>query len=278
MSGCPNYLPTEQLQLTYKWGGRYGGANCTPCSAGEVGQAHTCGALLFTGAQIRAASNESVPDPKSPGLNLGQVDAALYKLSGGKIDLDSHYRYSWDGVHTRVVGGAFAILQGKRSVLIALGFGFGNLFGGGHAITTFYRNGWWMDDPLTGRHKVTEAALKAFAAQLVLNDQGDICGFGRAYVAFSRDIVPAYRVNFEPGTTFIYTLRDGMIWDRDGRRFTDTTSAPCRPIRRYLVNPKGPLYDRDPRSRRLAVITAGFLKDKAVGEPNAASHFTITEV
>lgn len=274
MSGCANYLPDEQLQLVFKWGGRYGGSNCSACAAGEVGQAHTCGALRFTGAQIRAASNEPVPDPKSPGLNLGQVDAALFKLSHGKIDLDSHYRYPWDGVHTRVVGGAFAELQIQRSVLIALGFGFGNRFGGGHAITIFFRRGWWMDDPLTGRHQVTEHALKAAAGQLVLGSSGEICGFGKAYVAFSRDVVPTYHVNFAPGNTFIYTFRDGMIWSRASRPFKTTTGAPCRPVRRFVAHPSGPMNGTP--SRRLAVITAGKFENKAVGEN--APHATITEV
>jgi hypothetical protein len=262
---CDNYHPTHQAQLEYKWGGKYGGANCTPCSAGMTGQAHTCGALLFTGAQIRAASNEPIPDPKSPGLNLGQVDEALFKLSKGAIDLDTHYRYDFDDVRKRVTAGAQAILQIQRSVLVKRGEAYGNTFAGGHAITIGVDSiGVWFDDPLTGRHYTSWATLEAAAGALVLNDAGDICGFGKAYVSFSRDITLSYRVRFIPGLLFAYTFRDGRIWDRHRQRIKAPTGAPCKPIRLFAVHPNGPLAGTG--SKRLAVLTAGYLSGQGVSD------------
>lgn len=271
---CNGFHPTHQAQLEYRWGGKYGGANCTACAAGMTGESHTCGALRFTGAQVRAASNEPTPDPKSPGLNLAQVDSALYHLSAGEIDLDTHYRYPFDSLEARLNGGAQAILQGKRSVLVTRGEGHGNSFPGGHAITVGVDDiGPWLDDPLTGRFPTTWGTLRSFAGSLVLNDQGETCGYGKAYAAFSRDITSSWHVRFDPGRFFAYTMRDGMIWSRERLAFSKATGAPCRAPRRFLAHPKGPL--KGTPSRRLAILTAGSLKDKGVQE--ASTHVHVEE-
>lgn len=264
-TNCPNLKPTHQAQLVYQWGGRYGGSNCTACSAGMVGQVHTCGALRFTGAQIRAATNEPIPDPKSPGLNLGQVDTALFKLSKGAIDLDTHYRYGFDSLVQRVTGGAPAIAQFRRKILIDAGFGGGNSFAGGHAGAIGFDGRLWMDDPLTGLIRPSWGVLERAMGLLVLDAAGNIAGIGKAYVSFGRDVARNYRIRFGPGpAVFEYSLRDGMIWSREAIRFRSTTGAPCRPPRMFLAHPKGPL--KGTASRRLAIVTDGFLKGSGFAE------------
>ena len=185
---CNGFHPHHQNQLGSD-GGVHGGVNCTACAAGMVGEADSCGSLRFTGAQIRAASDEPNPDPKSPGLNLRQVEAALLKLSNGRIDLDTRKRYPFEKLRARISGGSVAILQVKRGVFIDAGEGHHNKFRGGHAITIGADNGNpWIDDPLTGRFPTTWETLRQAAGRLELNNHGSICGVGKAYVSFSRDI------------------------------------------------------------------------------------------
>lgn len=270
---CPDFYPTDQRQLVYKWGGKYGGANCTACAAGEAGEAQTCGSLLYTGAQVRAASNEPIPDPSSPGLNLPQVDAALYKLSNGRIDLDTHQGYDTSAAEVRIVGGAQAIVQIQRSVLIKHGLGFGNSFPGGHAIETgMSSTGLWFLDPLTGRHAITFAVLWEAAAALVVSKSGEIAGRGKCYIAFTRDLVPDYRVSVQPfkGETrrsfALYTVSGTHIVPADGHngrqvRSTGGFSANCRPPRLYQWSGHS--------SQRLVIITSGFLAKEA-----ASKHLT----
>lgn len=261
MTYCNNFHPQHQAQLTTRWGGRYGSVNCTPCSAGMAGEADTCGSVLFTGAQIRAASNEPIPDPRSPGMNLTQVDAALYKLSGGRINLDTHFRYDFDALRKRVEAGAQAILQIQRSVLVARGEGHGNGFAGGHAIEIGADSGGvWMDDPLTGRFHTSWPTLRSAAGALVLNDAGDICGYGRAYVSFSRDITATYRVSVHPLEgrrlrTFALYIVDGTHITHRETRSTGGFSAECRAPRLYSWSGH--------TSQRLVVVTSGFLSTEA---------------
>jgi hypothetical protein len=197
MTICNGFHPTHQAQLEYAWGGKYGGANCTACSAGMAGESDTCGADLFTGAKIRAASNEPIPDPTSPGLNLSQVHASLFDLSHGAIDLDVRYGYPFDSYKVRLIDGDQAILQGARKALVDAGQGYGNDFSRGHAIATGSDSGVpWFDDPLTGRHPTTWATLEKFAGTLNIGDR--LLGIGKAYAAFTRDITADYQVTIRP--------------------------------------------------------------------------------
>jgi hypothetical protein len=194
---CTGFHPTHQAQLEYKWGGKYGNVNCQACSAGMAGQADTCGALLFTGAQIRAATNEPIPDPESPGLTLTQVHAAIYKLSNGKIDLDVHTGYPFASFKSRVIAGDQAILNGARRALIEAGQGYGNGFAKNHAIECGADYGVpWFDDPLTKRVATTWAVLERFAGTLDLGD--GLLGIGKANCAFTRDITANYVVTVRP--------------------------------------------------------------------------------
>lgn len=260
MGYCNGFYPTHQNQLSAYWGGPYGSTNCTANAGGMVGEAHTCGATRLSGATIRAATNEPIPDPRSPGLNLGQVDTALYRLTGGAIDLDTHYRYDWTALQRRIVDGAQAILQIQRKVMVDRGYAKGNLFGGGHAVAIGYDGAPWFDDPLTGRFPVDWETLKRAAGALILGSSGEICGYGKAYVSFSRDITSEWRVSVQPnrGDTIrrfgLYVVKGTEVQSSSVAR-TGGFSAKCSPPRLYT-------YPRH-TSQRLVVITSGFLVDRA---------------
>lgn len=213
---CDSIHLTPQLQLEYQWGGKYGGANCNACSGGQLAQIASCGKYLFTGAQVRAASNEPIPDPASPGLNHTQTKNAIYKLSGGKIDLIVLNDYTFDYAKRRALAGAPFDLSIKRSVLVNAGYGFGNSFGGGHDITVFVVDGKvHFADPLTGVHEGDWSVLKRAAGELVIDPKtGKQAGFGRAWVMFGPDITATFSVSFTTGAFFQYHV--------DGKPFTDS--------------------------------------------------------
>jgi hypothetical protein len=259
---CNGFLPTHQAQLEYRWGGLYGGSNCTACSAGMAGQAHTCGKLLFTGAQIRAATNEPIPDPKSPGLNLSQVDSALRALSNGVIDLDTRYAIPFDTYRAKLTAGSQAILQLQRIELIRAGQGYGNAFGGGHAVASGADNGVpWFDDPLTGRHTTTWATLEK-AAGALLFPNGTHLGFGKVYAAFTRDITQTYRVTCRPlpGQTYrtftrYFVNAAGRITTHEIRR-TKGFALPCSPPRLLATEGSYQRHASDPTYpvRRVSMV------------------------
>jgi hypothetical protein len=56
---------------------------CTDTVAAMLVDAATLGGCLVTEADIRDLSNETHPDPASPGLNLGQIKAVMVKLHIG---------------------------------------------------------------------------------------------------------------------------------------------------------------------------------------------------
>ncbi len=108
MTYLPHVLDYQQLPL----GGPTGKYDCTAWMAAWLTDAHTSGATKITGRQVRLASNEPVPDPDSPGLNLGQVDTATRKLTGGKVDLDTRIGIATDVAQRMVVGGCAEALLG----------------------------------------------------------------------------------------------------------------------------------------------------------------------
>lgn len=264
---CNGFRATHQDQLTFRWGGRYGGANCTACSAGMAGQVHTCGAMLFTGAQIRAASDEPIPDPRSPGLNLAQIDVALFRLSHGAIDLDTHYRYPFESAKKRLLDGAQAVLQIRRSVLVARGEGHGNGFPGGHAVLGGVDAGTpFIDDPLTGRFPTSWATLEAATGALVLGDSGEICGRGLAYVSFTRDVTVDYQVSIHPRAGDI--RRTFGLYEVHNRTVLDAHEAHTKGLSASAEQPRIFTYPGH-TSQRLVVLTSGMYAGMAVRETYA---------
>lgn len=277
---CDTVHLTPQLQLEYQWGGKYGGANCNACSGGQLAQIASCGKYLFTGAQVRAASNEPIPDPASPGLNHTQTRNAIYKLSGGKVDLIVLNDYAFDLARRRCEAGAPFDLSIKRSVLVNAGQGHGNTFGGGHDITVYVEAGQvHFADPLTGIHATDWATLKRAAGELVIDPKtAKQAGFGRAWVMFGPDITATFHLTFT-GAFWVYendgkpfedsrgVMYGGTITGRHSKRFGSTTGAPCTaPV---------PYHWPGHTSRRLATVTAGALAGQEVGVPQSAVHLEV---
>lgn len=263
---CPNYVAPHRDQLRYAEGGKYGGVNCTPVSFARALDAGTCGQERFTGAQIRAASNEPIPDPKSPGLNLDQGDAAVFKLTTGDVNFDTRHGYDVDLAYHRIIDGQPAVIQYQRSKQIALGHGNGNRFPGGHAASVDSVNGLHLDDPLTSRFAITYAEFRQLCGSLVLtwsDGHTGPLGVGKAYVSFAPDVTHDWRIVL-PGYSFFYYPVDEKTRTITGKRKVGDSgpgsSAPCSSPRRF-TDPHG--YT-DGRSCSLVVVSKGFLKGYGV--------------
>jgi hypothetical protein len=76
----------------------YGKFNCTAYAAARAIDAATLGGLKIDGETIRALSNEPVPNPDSPGLNIAQVVAVSKKLRVPLYDRTNNVTEGWDAV------------------------------------------------------------------------------------------------------------------------------------------------------------------------------------
>jgi hypothetical protein len=186
VTDCSTYVAPHHAQLGPD-GGKYGPFNCTASAAARVLDQGSCGQWKFSGAEVRAASNEPIPDPQSPGLNLDQVDLAAIKLTHQAVNLDVRKMYSADRTIARVLAGEPAVIQFNRQSLISLGLGFGAGFAKGHAASMDGIGGLHIDDPLTKRFPVTPAQAKTVLGSLIIN--GHPIGIGNAYAAFGPDSI-----------------------------------------------------------------------------------------
>lgn len=227
------YTPdiTRYQQLVY--GGATRGVDCTAWGGALITDAHTQGATKLSGRAIRLASDEPVPDPASPGLNVGQVDAAIYRLTGGKVNLDTPdpRTVSRAELKARIVDGRWANLAVKRSILVDRGYGGGNGFRGAHDITLHARaidNTPVIGDPLVPYYipATWDAVLDAAQA---------VTASGLLFVSYTRDLTPDYAVRVRPSAgydrvSFVhYTLdKAGRITGR-ARAYTGGFSATCTP-------------------------------------------------
>lgn len=263
----PFRFPRLQLQLNPI--DPFGRFNCTAYSAAMAADADSRGAFVPTGRDVRYQSDEPSPDPDSPGLNLQQVDVALFKMSGGRVNLDVHPTGSpWSVVPDALRAGKWAILSVHRGVQVNAGLGFSSTFRGGHAELAGYDQNKHLPgyfDPLVGHFiycswAILESACKAF---MVTNGPG----YG-AYYALTRDVydVPTtnikYSAIFSPGRFFDYHVSNGAITGRTVHAaFSTQTSAPCSPPA---------LYDWGVNDRKLVRITKGPLLGHYV-EPGSTS-------
>lgn len=180
------YLPdiTKYQQLVY--GGATGNVDCTSWSAAILVDAHSQGAMKTTGRAIRLHTDEPVPDPRSPGLNLPQVDEAVLAVTANRINLDTlvgSRSLSRAEVQARIIDGRWATIQVNRGVLVNRGFLDG--FRGGHAFTVHAVDGVpVIGDPLTP-HYVRASWDAIFDAAEALTG-------GRIYSQFTRDLTPDY--------------------------------------------------------------------------------------
>ena len=274
--------PKLQQQLLEPLTGRF---DCTGYCGGICGDADTRGILVYTGRQIRLRSDEPVPDPDSPGMNLLQVDVALYKLSGGAIDLDTHYRYPIATAQRRIIEGQWAIVQVRNGVLVDRGYG-KNKFRNGHAIVVGYdqiRKVPLIGNPLEAQFEEARwEDIWAAAAELVVGfDEGHaiVCGKGKTYIAFTRDVYTApqapppapkvWNALFTPGSFWLYAVDSKLnIVGRVSKSFDKKTSAPSSAPRRYP-------WPAQKSSRRLARINNGPLLGRYVDPDDSGKHVKV---
>lgn len=100
------YRPVHQKQkLRTASGSLYG---CTDTTTAMFADAVTVGAVKITEAGVRKMSSEPIPDPASPGLNIPQAIAVLWKLRIGCADasgqdFDALLRYLNHGSGRRII-------------------------------------------------------------------------------------------------------------------------------------------------------------------------------
>ena len=137
------FTPTFAPQNPALSGDRYGWYNCA-AYVGAYGASYgSCGAQHPTGAQVRALTNEPIPDPASPGLTTIQVRDALAKIG---VPVTPFNRMAWSGVEALIDGGAFVMLAVQYSVIRPTAYSGDPSFYGGHAIGV--PPGWGVMDPL----------------------------------------------------------------------------------------------------------------------------------
>ena len=243
---------TRYQQLAERVTGRF---DCTGWTFALLANIDSGGAFTFTGRQVRLASDEPIPEGQpgnppppgrrpSPGLNFPQADAAVDKLTKGRVNLDVRVGRNAATVaeaEKLLRAGHFAGVQVRRDVLRAGGVGLANRFGGGHAIVAGYDRelgSFVIGDPLIPDWEpVHPDVLWRAAASLVIGGSDahpTIVGAGRAYMAFTRDVVAEnpkpqrFNAIFEPGSVWVYTPPQGVIgWMRVSRVFAKATSAAC---------------------------------------------------
>lgn len=231
------YVPDIRRFQQLVYGGATGAVDCSAWAGAIEAAAHTQGATILSGRAIRLASNEPVPDPDSPGLNVQQVDAAVYKLTSGRVNFDTPWPGTFGRVRTRdrVVDGQWVHIAVRRAILVERGYGGSSGFRGSHAITVRIRQTDLVPiigDPLVPYYYAASWDAVLDAAQAVTNT-------GYIFASFSRDLTKDWmvRVQPRPGTTrrvFLRYLVDsrGRTTGRTRHRTTGF-SASCTPPRTH---------------------------------------------
>jgi len=222
VSACADYRPPaiqfQQLEL----GGATGRFDCTAWTGAWLANADSCGTIDITGRAVRLASSEPKPDDWSPGLNFPQVDAAVYRVTSGRVNLtlggaaegrpwspttSSSKAQQW-ALNGRPIG-----VQINRGVLIDYepDLGAADDFRGGHAIgVKVIKGAPWVFDPLVRIYiPVTWTNLWRAASRL----QNAGLSAGRVNILAARDIVPSsYRVKIDgPARFSAYKVTNGVI-------------------------------------------------------------------
>lgn len=238
------YVPDPRAYQQLRHGDPYGSYDCTAWGAAFRVDAHSKGAIKTSGTQVRSHSDEPKPDPESPGLNLGQVDAAVIDITNGRVDFDTRVQgrsLPRTDVQFRVVDGRFCGLSVLRGVFVRRGFLSG--FTGAHDVTLFTRdsepNQPLLFDPLVP--SITRVSWD------VAFDAAEALTGGYIYAQFTRDLTPDYRWVLypkPPATVRVmnhFIVRDGRIV-RIEKATTRGTNVKCTPPR-YVPGKKGaPAY------------------------------------
>lgn len=155
------YRPKHVRQLLV--GDKYGGTNCTASSAAMAIDRATMGGIGVTGKTVRAASNEPIPDPASPGLNLPQIVNVAF---GWHVILQNRTGAPWASVIAALKEGRGLVLQGDYDQ-IPPGFSGQLNFKGDHAVYVNHVSGdgdlYWQDPLRAAAIEIPEAIARAYA-------------------------------------------------------------------------------------------------------------------
>jgi hypothetical protein len=274
---CETRRPRHQSQLNRALAGQFGSVNCTASAAAIVAEAVLCGPdRVIAAKEIRAKSDEPVPaDP--PGLTLGQVTAALDKITRNAVQLTIKQPISWEHLEARLRRGQVAVLQVNRQELLAQGGeSFGQMFLGPHAVAIgFDRDELWVDDPLGRRRYVVPdrdfTVIGKAAAALKLEGGGTVgthFGARHAYAAFGRrpHTRPARsRVKIKKGAIIKrYRMKGDAFFEVQAITTPMAVEAVCTEPKRSYAHPNGPAFGSRPRNLAVVLTGPAFLKGYAV--------------
>jgi hypothetical protein len=258
------YTPDIRKFQQLVYGGATGSVDCSAWAGAIECAAHTQGNSILSGRSIRLASNEPVPDPRSPGLNVTQVDAAVYKLTGGRVNFDTPWPGSFGRVATRdrVIDGQWVHIAVKRAILVDRGYGGSSGFRGSHAITIHHRStdlAPIIGDPLVPYYYSSTWDAVLDAAQAV-TASGDI------FASFSRDLTTDYRAVVRPRAGadtrvfYRYLVSNGRITGRTRHRTAGFT-ATCTPPRTHTGTLTRELVQLTSGSRKGWWISATYARE-----------------
>lgn len=161
-------------------GDRYGSYNCAAYALAKGLEFDTCGRVKRTGAQIRALTNEPIPDPSSPGLHHGQLRDVAAKFG---VRLDVAYGVPWSQVRDLNRDRAILLSINYRPIQLT-SFSGQRTFSGNHEILLLPELFTW--DPLAdGRRPGVFRGPAVYPETLLMQAAGAMpgAGFGRANVA-----------------------------------------------------------------------------------------------
>lgn len=213
MANCPTHKPAPSFQL--QTGGATGPFDCTAHSGTIVLDGSTCGAKRVPGRTIRLRSNEPVPAPGSPGLNLNQLAAVLDDY-GLYLDVRVGWRaLTWAQYERYRAEGHFMAAQGGYAPIAASKYDAGRGFQDNHCIAESSLATW---DSLADGRAVgvwrydgtlyTRSVIRHFTERLWTGSQ--YTGTDRVWCAIGRDVVPEYEASVHPasGFYFEYTVNE----------------------------------------------------------------------
>lgn len=155
------YKPRHQKQITSA--DKYGGLNCTAYSCAMAIDRATLGGTLVTGKQVRAASNEPIPDPASPGLNLPQIVNVAF---GWHVELVNRTGAPWASLIAALKEGRGVVLSGDYDQ-IPNQYSGQLSFKGDHAVYVNHVSGdgdlYWYDPLRRAAIEIPAAVARAYA-------------------------------------------------------------------------------------------------------------------
>jgi hypothetical protein len=159
------YIPkfTPQINPADK----FGGVNCGAYATSYAVDRATMGGIQVSGSVVRRATNEPIPDPHSPGLNIPQLVNAVFAWH---VQLNNRTGAPWASVLAALHEHRGVVLSGDYDQIPAKYSG-QTTFKGDHSVYLNHLSNdgmecWWMD-PLNkaGGFYMPAAIAKAYATK-----------------------------------------------------------------------------------------------------------------